>query len=598
MELTPDQQEALDNIIQFVFTPVKTRDDVAGILYAAAGCGKTFLTRVIVNKLRGTHRIAGVAPTHKARKVLDGFLNGDTLLKIKTMTIASLLNTMRSHSYIGTKRYTRGADSKIHLFDLFLIDEASMITDNDVTLIISSALEFKRKVLFIGDKYQIPNPSQKYICRGGIATKRDSIAFDLPHSFELTTNLRQAENNPIINIYTELRDAIAECREPQLSRKSKLRGKLGIRFYTNKEHWFDAIKETYQTLCGVAPPQATTADCQRLGLGTSGEAARSKSLAERGEAAKVLGNDIHNTRILAYTNDTVKSHNLMIRRLFQRGPKPEVGELLMGYNNLGWPEKIIENSQDYYVTAVEHTTTHTIEEDSGYKSKPRLCQKHDDGLVGDLLTIKETDSAFKSVIFIPDLTFPANQELLQDLVKRAEQVNKRNSTKDAFKWYCQLKNKLVFMENVYKYGTEIMGEGNFRTSNPLLFKSVGDMIEDLDDGDRTVLDNKLVRDVTSKYGEILTERVGDDKPLAGTERLCDRYCVIEKDLDYAFCITSHKSQGSNFTTVFVDEADFDKLHDYWSYNLDCQINVTKERNQLKYVSFTRPTTCAHVFYRK
>jgi hypothetical protein len=549
MNLTPDQQIALDDIIEFIYTPVKEREDVAGILYAAAGCGKTFLTRVIVNKVRGTHRIAGVAPTHKARKVLDGFLNSNTLLKVKTMTIASLLNTMRSHSYIGTKHYVRGADSKMHLFDLFLIDEASMITDNDVELIISYAFEFKRKVLFIGDKFQIPNPSQKYICRDGVATKRDSVAFELAHAFGLTTNVRQSENNPIVDLYTEFRDAIAERREPKISRKSKMRGELGVRFYTSRQKWYDEIQSAY------------------LNLET----------------------EIHNVRILAYTNDTVRSHNLMIRRIFKRGPKPEVGELLMGYNNLGWPEKIIENSQDYYVIDTVHTILHTVAPEISHTYRR---------LVGEIVTIKETDSEHKSVIFIPDLAAPENQDMLQDLVKRAERVNRRGSTKDDFKKYCRLNNKLVFMENVYNYGTEIMGEGEFRTNNPLLFKSVSDMIEDADDGDRTVLDNKLSKDVQNKYGAILTERIGDDKPLAGTERLCDRYCVIEKDLDYGVCITSHKSQGSNFTTVFVDEADFDKLHNYWSYTLDCQIEATKERNQLKYVSFTRPTTSAHVFYRK
>jgi len=548
MNLTPDQQVALDAIIEFIHTPVKEREDVAGILYAAAGCGKTFLTRVIVNKVRGSHRIAGVAPTHKARKVLDGFLNANTLLKVKTITIASLLNKMRSHSYIGTKHYTRGADSKMHLFDLFLIDEASMITDNDVELIIDYALEFKRKVLFIGDKFQIPNPSQKYICRNGIASKRDSSAFDLQYQCGLTTNVRQAENNPIVSLYSELRDAIAKHREPRISRKNKLRGELGVKFYTNKEEWFDAIKDMY------------------LHLQT----------------------DVHNVRILAYTNDTVRSHNLMIRRLFQRGPKPELGELLMGYNNLGWPVKIIENSQDYYVVKTAHTNLHTIS--AGSSNYRRI--------VGDIITIKETDSDHQSEVFMPELTAPENQGMLRDLVKRAERVNRRGSSKDDFKKYCSLKNKLVFMENVYKYGEEVIGEGEFRTNNPLLFKSVSDMIEDSDDGDRNVLNNKLTRDVGTKYGDILTERISDDKPLSGTERLCDRYCVIERDIDYGVCITAHKSQGSNFSTVFVDEADFDKLHDYWSFDLDCQIDSTKERNQLKYVCFTRPTTSAHVFYRE
>ena len=131
-----------------------------------------------------------------------------------------------------------------------------------------------------------------------------------------------------------------------------------------------------------------------------------------------------------------------------------------------------------------------------------------------------------------------------------------------------------------------------------MFSSIKDLIDDTGDGERTILDNKMSRDINSKYSSLLSDRIQDDKPLTGTERLCDRYCVIEKDLDYGVCITSHKSQGSNFTTVFVDEADFDKLHDYWSFKLDCEVKATKERNQLKYVSFTRPTTCAHVYYRK
>ncbi|PWG68587.1 hypothetical protein DF186_24840, partial [Enterococcus hirae] len=75
-------------------------------------------------------------------------------------------------------------------FDLFLVDEASMITDNDVNLIMNYALQYKKKVLFIGDKCQIPNPSQKYICKNEIATKRDSIAFDIPNKFKLTTIVR------------------------------------------------------------------------------------------------------------------------------------------------------------------------------------------------------------------------------------------------------------------------------------------------------------------------------------------------------------------------------------------------------------------------
>jgi len=62
--------------------------------------------------------------------------------------------------------------------------------------------------------------------------------------------------------------------------------------------------------------------------------------------------------------------------------------------------------------------------------------------------------------------------------------------------------------------------------------------------------------------------------------------VIVKDLDYGYAITGHKSQGSTYSHVFIMEVDM---------NLNPSI---KERNQIKYVSFTRPTTTATVLTTK
>jgi hypothetical protein len=546
--LTPDQQSALDGIINFIYNDPEN----CAVLYAAAGCGKTFLTQVIANKVRGTHRVAGVAPTHKARKVLDKFLNKGSLIKIKTLTVASLLNTMRGHSYIGTKRYERGQDTKMTLFDLFLIDEASMITDTDVDLIMNYAVEFKRKILFIGDKYQIPNPSQKYKLNNGIATKRDSKAFELTKSFELTTIVRQREGNPIVNVYKEIRDAINEGREPEYEYKTNVVNNCGVQFYNKQDEWYAKIKNVFLILTENKEP-------------------------------------LHLTRIIAYTNENVKNHNLMIRRLYKRGQGPEIGELLMGYANIGWPVPVIENGQDYYVQDVIHTTIHTV------PGAGSLAFKR---LVGDLVTLTEPDDEKGRTVFVPDISAAENNELLQELIERGELVNRNRSTKNDFKRYAEIKNKLVFMENVYKFNGEILGEEQFRGSNPLLFKSVEDVIEDKDEGDRNILENDLVNDIIKKYGNILTTRADDDKPLTKSERLCDRYCVIEKDLDYGYCITAHKSQGSNFKRVFIDEVDFDKIKSHWSYAFDCKIDGSKERNQLKYVAFTRPSDIAHVYYKR
>jgi hypothetical protein len=58
--------------------------------------------------------------------------------------------------------------------------------------------------------------------------------------------------------------------------------------------------------------------------------------------------------------------------------------------------------------------------------------------------------------------------------------------------------------------------------------------------------------------------------------LLEKVGEVNKDFDYGFAITVHKSQGSTYDNVFVDEQD-----------LNINRNNT-ERNKLKYVAFSRP----------
>jgi exodeoxyribonuclease-5 len=60
---------------------------------------------------------------------------------------------------------------------------------------------------------------------------------------------------------------------------------------------------------------------------------------------------------------------------------------------------------------------------------------------------------------------------------------------------------------------------------------------------------------------------------------------IVKDIDYGFAITTHKSQGSTYQNVVILENDINVNH------------IIKERNQIKYVAFTRPTHSAIVLSR-
>lgn len=584
--LTQDQEKALHGILNFLSTPINEFKDCATILYAAAGCGKTFLTRFIVDKLRGKYVIAGVAPTHKARKVLHNFLNNPLPSKdseissfltipanrmgtIKTMTVAGLLGKLRNHSYIGTHNYVE-TQSKIKDFQIFIIDEASMISNEDIKKIITYAFDYKRKLIFVGDKYQIPNPVQNYVYEGDFAYKADAGVFNIP-GFELTTNIRQKEGNPIIPIYWELRNAIAENREANINRESIMKNNTGVSFYTNREEWYEQMKKIYLSL-GKPPSPKPMMSSKEIANFYDNIANKNNGIGYP---------ELHNYRIIAYTNDAVKTHNNIVRSLFGRGDKPEVGELLMGYNNIGFPEPYISNGQDYYILDVTETRSHRI------LDYPNL--------IGLFIKTKECDSNITAKLFVIDIAMKINSEILHELVKRGEKVNSNYSTKQDYKIYYEIRNRIIFMENIYKIDNEILGETQFRLAHPLLFKNLNEVL----DYDRhVVLNNKLTDDILEKYGNILDDRLQDNKTFSEVERVSDRFLVIEKDLDFGMSLTSHKAQGSTYKTVFIDEVDFEKLRDRFNYRLGCKVKTVKEKNQLKYVAYTRPTDSAYVFYKE
>jgi len=541
--LTEEQQNVFHRIINFIYAPIQSKNDIAGIFQAPAGCGKSFLCKFLVEKLIGTFKIAGVAPTHKAKKVLDAFINKDRLIPIKMMTVSSMLSRTRKHSYIGTKHFGRDTDHKMNHYDLFLIDEASMITDEDVNVILNIAFQLRKKILFIGDKNQIPNPSQKYIIRDGIANKKDSAAFDLENKFVLTKIVRQTYDNPIIPLYTEIIQAIKTTKSTNLPTKTIINDEgKGVYFYDDKELWYSKLK----SLIGTLPTEQL--------------------------------------RVIAYTNEAIKNHNETIRKWYKRGEHPEEGELLMGYNNLGYPNVYLENGQDYIVSKIVDIKKSI----GGFNN-----------ISGQEFHLKEASTNDTTKVFIPNLNTSENKSFLKNLITKAELVNKKNSSINAFKSYISIKNQIAFMDNIYKFNDQITSEREFRKNHPLLFKSITEFIKDVlpeDTGERELIDSVSAQEIMEKYGlDFFEERIQDDKPIIATEKLCDRFCVIEKDIDYGYAITAHKSQGSSFHTVFIDDNDFEKLQNYWSYKHDCIINSQKEKLQLKYVSYTRPTFCAHVF---
>jgi hypothetical protein len=533
MELTDDQKAALQEIKAFV-----KGDETIHVLSGYAGSGKSFLTKRIYYWAQDNNiSVAGVAPTHKARKVLESYLNQSSFVKVETMTVAKFLNRMKQHGYIGSKNY-KGSGSRAALFDLWLIDECSMIADRDVDEIIKHITKWKKKVLFIGDKAQIPNPSQKYDYNiDGTISKKDSKSFDFPTS-QLTTIIRQT-NNPLLDIYTELRKDL--FKETTITRENKVIEGKGVLFYEDEDKFLKKMKKMIK---------------------------KSENILEY--------------RVLAYTNDSVRSYNKFIREILKYDTKFVIGDLLMGYNNVGWPTTIIENGQEYIVTKITRTNTHQIK----FYKQSFLCS----GLLLELLVV-DTDGHVS--VFFPDIT--DNKAVLNKLKEVAKDVNKKGSTIKEFKKYSHLKNQMLFMENVYEYKGSVMSETQLKDTEPKLFHSVCYYIDNIN-GKLKIKNSKSVKKLLELYPTILNERIADNKPLTDSERLIDRYQLIEKDIDYGYACTAHKAQGSTYHTVFIDEYDFGKIGNRWNSRYEAEENGTKEKNQLTYVAYTRPTHMAVVLY--
>lgn len=154
---TEDQEKALEEILEWF------KDKEAGdykVLSGYAGTGKTTLLNGVVKKLKKKHSVIVTATTNKAVKVLRDRVNASTF-----STIHSLLNIKPKRE--GTKEIFEPAfhkDSDIHIYDLVIIDECSMISKK-LLGIIEEQKKTNQKILFCGDPAQLqPINEEKSEC--------------------------------------------------------------------------------------------------------------------------------------------------------------------------------------------------------------------------------------------------------------------------------------------------------------------------------------------------------------------------------------------------------------------------------------------------
>jgi len=229
LEYSPDQEKALDSIIEFLNT------GKPGIfrLTGAAGVGKSHITEEILTQLdEDNEPYICTALTNAAAAVLKA------LTGRKTHTLASALGlTLTVDGNTGEEKLSKkdNGSCKIPREGVLLVDEASMLGREYMPHLQSAMNDLRLRVLLIGDPYQLPPVGET------------SCVFDWVEglSANLTTVHRQSAGSPIISQAHQLRAWQDEPVEPVPALFTELtnHGKHGVIVASRAE--FQALQEKH-----------------------------------------------------------------------------------------------------------------------------------------------------------------------------------------------------------------------------------------------------------------------------------------------------------------------------------------------------------------
>lgn len=307
VELSKSQTEGLVRLSEWY----EDKKKLIFTLHGAAGTGKTTLTRKFIKDCV-KQPLCVTAPTHKATRVIE------TITGRKGKTLQSLHGLRPNFNFekfdINNIRFETMGNIYMANYKLVIIDECSQINKELQELNEVRSEQFNTKILYVGDKFQLPPVKQ-----------RESGTFKIEDQFELMEIVRQKENNPLINLLTTLRKDMTH------NRANFLRILKESKSVFNKEEGYELVNiEKFQKLI-ISSFQSDE-----------------------------FKENVDFCRYAAWTNASVLKWNTFIRGiLFKSDNLIEPSDLLTGYRTIvdEYNTPIIVNSEDYRVKDVELTST-------------------------------------------------------------------------------------------------------------------------------------------------------------------------------------------------------------------------------------------------
>ena len=194
------QQEAALTKIETWLTTKETAFTLEGY----AGTGKTTISKKIIDDIKSgfteNETLIVSAPTHRAKSVIQKATNE------KATTLHQLLGLKpnRDIDNFDPKdlKFTAGHTSPLisnENLKIVIVDEASMINKALYKYLIEKAKANNVKILFMGDRAQLPPVGETL-----------SEVFKNPNNAKLTWVQRTAGDNPLMGVFTKIRNRISE----------------------------------------------------------------------------------------------------------------------------------------------------------------------------------------------------------------------------------------------------------------------------------------------------------------------------------------------------------------------------------------------------
>jgi exodeoxyribonuclease-5 len=431
------QVDALNEMDRFMKS-----NETSMTLSGYAGTGKTSLMEMIAQKGRKQYRsVVFCATTNKAAAVLNervskaGF-KAATLNKVFGISVEvdSKSNTYNARNLVNVLK-----DADITPGTTVIIDEASMINEENYNILNNIAKQNDLKIIYVGDSAQLAPVGEDKISK--VFRNGEGKVITL-------TQVERTDDNAILKEATELRNG------NPLS---------GISSFNDKGEGVAYISPNHQDEINNIVAHYV----------------------------KGLKHNSNYFRILAFTNKAVSAYNNQVRELLgYTSPIPQVGEPMTGYNNWGyeWKTKSYRfiNSESYKVSKVDKSHKITTNLNDGIAVTMEVIP----------LTLEDSLGNIDTFNFIDIKSNPSN---LQAAIQLANE------------------KKMLWAEAKHAVGKDAKAKIYQRINFIDNFLFVNDNIED-----------------------------------------SNHNLLQAKTIDFGYAMTVHKSQGSTFTNVLMDDVDISR----------------------------------------